>query len=126
MKQLTIDPAHIARICHEANRAYCETQGDHSQPLWEHAPDWQRASAIDGVWHALEGGTPETLHENWLRAKLADGWVYGPIKDSETKQHPCLVPYDQLPEEQKRKDRLFVAIANVFMEDGNDVENDRS
>ncbi len=39
----------IAKICHEANRAYCATIGDASQLPWEESPDWQRQSAINGV-----------------------------------------------------------------------------
>src|SRR5437879_1359495 len=39
----------VAKICHEANRAYCETIGDNSQPTWEKAPQWQKDSAINGV-----------------------------------------------------------------------------
>ena len=40
---------HIARVCHEVNRAYCEALGDTSQPAWEDAPEWQRKSAMKGV-----------------------------------------------------------------------------
>ena len=109
----------IARICHEANRAYCESLNDGSQPMWEQAPEWQRQSAINGVkFHldALEQGikpSPSASHESWLREKTADGWSYGPVKDPELKQHPCFVPYDQLPMEQKLKDYLFGAIVEA-------------
>jgi hypothetical protein len=34
----------IAIVCHEANRAYCRTLGDHSQPAWGVTPDWQQKS----------------------------------------------------------------------------------
>ena len=39
----------IARICHEANAAYCLSLGDTSQTDWDNAPDWQKKSAINGV-----------------------------------------------------------------------------
>jgi hypothetical protein len=39
----------IARVCHEVNRAYCESLGDMSQPSWEDAPQWQKDSAMLGV-----------------------------------------------------------------------------
>jgi RyR domain len=42
--------------------------------------------------------------------KLADGWIYGVEKDAESKTHPCLLPYAELPVEQRRKDALFRAI----------------
>lgn len=39
----------IAKVCHDANRSYCQTQQDASQTNWEDAPEWQRQSAINGV-----------------------------------------------------------------------------
>lgn len=105
----------IARICHEVNRAYCNSIGDNSQPSWEDAPDWQKDSAVNGVnFHLNYDTTPEQSHENWMREKEADGWVYGPTKDPEKKEHPCMVPYDQLPLEQRTKDYLFKAIVDCF------------
>jgi RyR domain len=103
---------HIAKICHEANRAYCETIGDNSQSAWEEAENWQRESSIQGVEYALANpdGPVSAQHDSWLEAKKKDGWVYGDIKDSSKKEHPCMVPYDQLPHRQQLKDRLFKAI----------------
>jgi len=105
----------IARICHEVNRAYCKSIGDDSQVSWDEAPQWQRDSAINGVMFHLENDvTPEQAHENWMREKEADGWVYGEVKDIEKKEHPCMVPYDQLPAEQRTKDYLFKAVVDCF------------
>lgn len=106
----------IARICHQANKAYCESLGDFSQQTWEYAPDWQRNSAIQGVeFHSGGYNTPEESHENWMALKIAEGWKYGPVKNAGTKEHPCLVPYAELPVEQKVKDELFQAICNVLL-----------
>ncbi len=44
-------------------------------------------------------------HEVWARQRLADGWRYGPRRDDAKKEHPCLVPYEQLPESEKVYDR---------------------
>jgi hypothetical protein len=106
----------IARVCHEANAAYCAALGDHSQPSWEGAPDWQRQSAIAGVRFHLTNpdAGPAGSHENWLKDKLADGWVYGPVKDPDAKEHPCMVPFDQLPRQQQAKDYIFTAIVRVL------------
>jgi hypothetical protein len=104
----------VARVCHEANRAWCAANGDHSQHAWDEAPDWQRASAIEGIQTALDGATPEQQHEAWSAFKVRDGWVYGPVKDAEAKTHPCLVPYGELPPEQRAKDHLFVAVVNAL------------
>jgi len=106
----------VAKVCHEANRAYCQTLGDTPQPPWGAASVWQRDSAIHGVEHAWAnpGATPADSHNSWLAEKEAAGWKYGPVKDPEKKEHPCFVPYDELPEEQKRKDALFLAIARAL------------
>ncbi len=106
----------IARACHEVNRAYCASLGDHSQLAWEDAPEWQRRSAVVGVEFTLANpdAKPSDSHESWLREKVADGWKYGPVKDPEAKEHPCFVPYDQLPAEQRTKDYLFQAIVRVL------------
>ena len=98
-----------ARAAHEVNRAYCLALGDTSQPSWEDAPDWQKSSARNGVKGALAGNTPEQSHESWLAEKAATGWKYGPVKDPERKEHPCFVPYDQLPVAQQGKDHLFTS-----------------
>ena len=106
----------IARICHEANRAYCVTLGDHSQLPWEEAPEWQCESARNGVSFHLARlrSDPEASHANWLDTKEADGWVYGKVKSADMKTHPCVVPYDRLPEEQRKKDDIFCAIVDAF------------
>ena len=44
-------------------------------------------------------------HENWARQRMDDGWKYGPRRDDERKEHPSLVPYEDLPESEKEYDR---------------------
>jgi hypothetical protein len=106
----------IAEICHEANRTYCRLLGDYTQVAWDLAPLWQRQSAIAGVKTALENptATPENMHQSWSALKIAEGWKYGATKDPETKTHPCLVAYSELPEPQRRKDSIFLAIVRAF------------
>jgi hypothetical protein len=105
---------HCAKAAHEMNRIYCEAHGDASQPRWSDAPVWQRTSAINGVLGALGGNTPEQSHESWLAEKAATGWKHGPVKDPEKKEHPCFVPYDQLPPEQQQKDCLFITTVRAM------------
>lgn len=106
----------IARVCHEANRAYCRELRDESQPSWDDAPAWQKESAIAGVGRCLDDAaiTSEQLHEAWSRDKLEAGWVFGMVKDPLAKTHPCLVPYGELPAEQRAKDALFGAICRAL------------
>lgn len=101
-----------ARAAHEVNRAYCAALGD-SQPSWEEAPFWQKDSLRAGARSVLLGGpdhTPEASHEGWMAQKLAEGWVYGEVKDTKAKTHPCIVPYRDLPREQQAKDHIFMAV----------------
>lgn len=104
----------IARVAHEVNRAYCASLGDLSQQAWALAPKWQRESARAGVEFHLSNpdAGPESSHDSWAKQKLAEGWVYGPLKDPIAKTHPCLVPFNQLPREQQAKDYLFRAVVH--------------
>jgi len=106
----------IAKVAHETNRHYCQTIGDDSQLLWEDAPDWQKDSAVNGVKFHLEN--PEAgcsaSHESWLKEKYDNGWKHGPVKDPEKKEHPCCVPYEELPVEQRVKDALFVGVVRAM------------
>lgn len=115
----------IARATHEANRAYCIAIGDDSQPPWDEAPAWQLKSAINGAALALAGATPEESHESWRREKVDDGWTWGPEKNPIKKEHPCLVPYAQLPPEQQAKDELFLAVARAMGRALGVAEHDR-
>jgi hypothetical protein len=107
----------IAQVAHEVNRAYCLAIGDTSQVAWADAPDWQKDSAINGVKFKLSNlaATPEDQHQSWLDQKAKDGWVYGEVKDAEKKTHPCIIPYAELPESQKAKDYLFVAVVTSLV-----------
>jgi hypothetical protein len=108
----------IAKLCHEVNKAYCHLIGDDSQLPWNAAPEWQKDSARNGVRFTIENPTakPSASHENWLKVKLDDGWKFGPVKDVEKKEHPCCVPYEQLPEDQRRKDALFQGVVRAMTE----------
>lgn len=47
----------------------------------------------------------KNVHEVWAQARMADGWTYGPVRDDDRKHHPCLVPYEDLPDSEKEYDR---------------------
>jgi hypothetical protein len=113
----------IAQLAHEVNRAYCKSIGDSSIPKWEDAPDWQKDSILNGVNMHLSNpdATPDESHKNWLKQKEEEGWIYGPVKDVERKMHPCMKPYEELPESQKAKDYIFKAICNFFQKEVNEA-----
>lgn len=106
----------IAEVAHEINRAYCASIGDHSQPAWADAPDWQKKSAIAGVKFTIANpdAMPADSHRSWLDQKYAEGWVWGEVKDPVAKTHPCCVPYENLPLDQRVKDYLFQATVRTL------------
>ncbi|RBO54779.1 hypothetical protein DSD19_04590 [Rhodovulum sp. BSW8] len=110
----------VARIAHEVNRAYCQHIGE-SQPSWANAPEWMVESALAGVRAHLDTArSPEESHALWMDHKLREGWKWGPVKDPAAKEHPCLVPYDHLPPEQRVKDLLFAAVCRAINEHAGD------
>jgi len=54
---------------------------------------------------ALAEAISKNVHEVWAQNRIKEGWTYGPVRDDQKRQTPCLVPYDQLPEEEKAYDR---------------------
>lgn len=47
----------------------------------------------------------KNVHEVWSKSRMDEGWTYGPERDDVHKKHPCLVPYEELPEVEKEYDR---------------------
>jgi len=71
------------------------------------------ASTRESVRHAIEHTSPSgrTQHEQWVAQKQRDGWRHGAVKDAAAKTHPLMVPYDDLPDWERRKDALINALA---------------
>lgn len=47
----------------------------------------------------------KNVHEVWAQTRISQGWTYGEERNDAEKKHPCLVPYDELSEEEKEYDR---------------------
>lgn len=60
------------------------------------------------------GFNPAGQHTAWMKQRLSEGWKYGEIKDSTNKTHPCLVDYNDLPDNQKSKDYLFAGCVKTL------------
>jgi len=112
-----MNDAQIARVAHQVNKAYCEALGDNSQKDWSDAPEWQRSSAMNGVAFHRDNpkAGPDHSHNEWMKEKEAQGWKYGKVKDEAKKEHPCFVPYDDLPVDQKAKDYIFRGIVHALL-----------
>jgi len=96
-------PYFIANVRHIAGVAFQIAAG---QPYNEEINKDQFDSLVDGINYqkANPDTTLEENHNNWMRMKEKQGWVYGAKKDFLKKTHPDLVPFDKLPEIEKRKD----------------------
>jgi hypothetical protein len=105
-----------AKAAQEANYQLCQAIGDPADH-WDDAPDILKQSVRAGVLSILRDPTisPEKSHESWLEYKRAEDWKYGPVKDVEKKEHPCFLPYGQLPENQRLKDHLFGIVVRAVL-----------
>lgn len=118
MKRKVSDKAiqNAAMVGHEANRAWCEYNGDYSQESWDDTSPYFISSSVDGARGVANGNGPEDRHESWFKNRTEEGWAFGPVKDVENKKHPDLVPYSKLPAAEKIRDRIFVGVVNVMLD----------
>lgn len=66
------------------------------------------AVKLDAHTEALIENLARNVHEVWAAKRFADGWTCGPQRDDARKEHPCLIPYEQLPDSEKTYDREIV------------------
>lgn len=100
----------LARGAHRLLQEYKGACGEDAGPDWDEAPVDLKTLTRSGVRGVLRGDTPIESHERWVAGKRAQGWVYGPVKDAERKTHPCLLPWQELPQGDKVKDVLFATL----------------
>lgn len=115
-KLLSRDLEAVARVVHEAVRAWQAAHGQNTAPSWSRAAQWMRAATISAVeWRlANPGAPPSAQHDQWLEEKRAAGWKFGRQKDAVRKTHPMMVAYSALPEMERRKDALVGAIIDAL------------
>lgn len=106
---------HIARNIYTVIRALNLEFGK-EYPEWDLATDDQQTTFIDGVRFHLENPelTPKETHDWWMQDKAAKGWMYGPVKNEAAKQHPSMVPYEELSELERGKDVVFIELCRVL------------
>jgi len=78
----------------------------------------QLESLLNGIEYLEENSecTPEENHNNWMKEKIRQGWVYGDVKDFELKTHPDLIPFNELPVVEQRKDILDAIIHKMAVQ----------
>lgn len=69
-----------------------------------------RPAEVDGIelpatLSELTERMARNVHEVWAAGRIAQGWSYGPERSDERLEHPCLLPYDELPESEREYDR---------------------
>lgn len=106
----------VARVVHEAVRAWAIGAGDRSIPTWSRAPKWMKTSTYEAIRYrrANPGAPPSAQHEQWAAEKRAAGWRKGRVKSAARKTHPLLVDYEELPLYERRKDALVGAVVDAL------------
>ncbi len=61
---------------------------------------------LDSSLEELVEAMARNTHDVWSEGRIREGWTYGPRRDDTLKTHPCLIPYEQLPESEKEYDRM--------------------
>ena len=61
--------------------------------------------SFDGDYLDIIEIVAKNIHERWAFNRMQEGWTFGPVRNDEKKETPCLVPYDELPEIEKEYDR---------------------
>ncbi len=85
-----------------------EPWGDREQPFRD-----QFYRVIEMMCGPDRKSSPEELHDDWVRAYEAMGWVYGPERDREAKTHPDMVPFADLEQREQDKDAVFIALCEI-------------
>lgn len=108
----------IARVAHEAVRAWQVASGQKPAPTWSRAPAWMKEATLEAVlWkEGARAPSPAARHRQWLEEKKSAGWKVGERKDARKRTHPLMVPYSKLPEVERRKDALVSAVIRALSE----------
>ena len=106
----------VAEVMHEAVRAWQKANGQTAAPTWSRAPAWMKESTCAGVsWRlANPKASNSAQHDQWMAQKKDAGWKYGRTKSGVKKTHPLMVPYNDLPEVERRKDALVAAVIEAL------------
>ena len=105
-----------AMTAHEANRAFCSSQGT-PQPHWEDMTEDYKARTLAAV-KAIKANpelTPEAHHKLWLKAMKQAGWTKGKVRCHDLRQSPCMVSYAFLAPADQAKSILFINVVRAVL-----------
>ena len=84
----------------------------------------EMSDIIGGNYELLTEKLAEQVHEVWAQGRISEGWTYGTERDDENKKTPCLVPYNELPENEKEYDRnTAIQTLKFIVKMGYDIRN---
>ena len=108
----------IARLVHEAVRAYQIVLSESPSAAWDQARDWERSPTMAGVRCRIDNpnAPASRQHDQWMTERVGAGWKLGSVKDATLKIHPCLIPHAMLSETERRKDQLFAVVVRALID----------
>lgn len=109
-----MDVESVARVAHEAVRAYQRQLGENPAPPWDESPSWLRTSVREGVDLARAGASPAEVHAVWAASRLLDGCRHGPVRSVEQRTDPWLVGYEELSASQRAASALLTAVVTTL------------
>ncbi len=106
----------IGRVVHEALSAWNVAHGQEAYAGWDTLDDEGKASTLESVSYVIAHPDIDagTQHRQWMEQKEAAGWSYAPVRDNDKKHHPMMVAFEDLPEQEQRKDALLNAIVRAL------------
>lgn len=111
---------HMTKAIYEATRREAEWSNRKIVPeTWEKRDEKFRKQMTAIVRKYMEDDklpTPEEAHNSWMDSYTKMGWKYGPERDPEKKLHPDMVPYEELPKDERDKDAIFLAFVFAVKE----------
>ena len=110
-----VKPEIIGEFVHESIRAFRRATGDTAPlPSWDELPKEKQEITMDTVIRLVQDPDMNEVdvHNQWVLSKFDDGWRYGDTYDEKKKTHPLIVPYTDLPQEERLKDSLVRGIVN--------------
>ena len=106
----------IAKTAHAVHLAYCEEVGLNTQPEWGKVDETHKAVVINSVEKIITGtvNTVEDSHDNFIKMKHSQGWVFGEEYNIDKLTNPRMVHFSRLTDHQRIKERLFFECVKSF------------
>ena len=95
--------------------AYHRFRGD-DETVWDDIPEERKMKMVETAELLLKDPTPENAHKLWMEDRLKTGWKFGEKLDVDSRTSPYLVDYDELEDDVKWKDWMWVNVITSYIE----------